>query len=89
MSCDGYLILTNPLLYYVSANTCLNHLKLLRRKLRDIMQKIFEKLVVIATIAMMSVPGLFNGYHKTRHDFAVTRQNQLEFWNLKAKQIFS
>ena len=31
-------------LYYVSANTCLNHLKLLRRKLQDIMQKIFEKI---------------------------------------------
>ena len=24
-SCDGHLILNNPYLYYVSANTCLNH----------------------------------------------------------------
>ena len=45
------------------------------------MQKIFEKLV-------MSAPGPFNGYHEVRHNSAVTCQNQLEFWNQKAKQIF-
>ena len=38
---------------------------------------------------MMSVPGPFNGDHEMRHNSAVTRQNQLEFWNQKAKQIFS
>ena len=38
---------------------------------------------------MMSVPGPFNGEHEMRHNSAVTRQNQLEFWNQKAKQIFS
>ena len=37
------------------------------------MQKIFEKKVVIA---MMSVPGPFNGYHEMMHNLAVTRQNQ-------------
>ena len=44
-----------------------------------------KKLVVIA---MMSVPGPFSGYHEMRHNSAVTCQNQLEFWNQKAKQIF-
>ena len=38
---------------------------------------------------MMSVLGPFNGYHEIRHNSAVTRQNQLEFWNQKVKQIFS
>ena len=51
------------------------------------MQKIFEKKLVV--IAMMSVPGPFNGYHEMRHDSAVTRQNRLEFWNRDAQQIFS
>ena len=36
---------------------------------------------------MMSVPGPFNGYRDMKHNSAVTRQ--LEFWNQKAKQIFS
>ena len=51
------------------------------------MQKIFEKKLVI--IAMMSVPGPFNGYHKMRHNSAFTGQKQLEFWNKKGEQIFS
>ena len=38
---------------------------------------------------MMSVPGPFNAYHEMRHNSAVNRQNQLEIWNQKAKQIFS
>ena len=45
-----------------------------------------KKLVVIA---MMSVPGPFNRYHEMRHNSAITRQNQLEFWNQQAKQIYS
>ena len=53
------------------------------------MQKIFGKIGRHSDNSNVSVPGPFNGYHKTRHDLAVTRQNQLEFWNLKAKQIFS
>ena len=38
---------------------------------------------------MMSVPGPFNGDHEMSNNSAVTRQNQLKFWNQKAKQIFS
>ena len=38
---------------------------------------------------MMSVPGPFNGYHEMKHNSAITRQNQLEFWNQKAEQGFS
>ena len=38
---------------------------------------------------MMTVPGPFNGYHEMRHNSAVIRRNQLEFWNQKTKQIFS
>ena len=38
---------------------------------------------------MMSVPGPFDGYHEMRNNSAVTHQNQLEFWNQKAKRIFS
>ena len=49
-------------------------------------EDIWKKLVVIA---MMSVPGPFTGDHQMGHNSAVTRQNQLEFWNQKAKQIFS
>ena len=51
------------------------------------MQKILEK--SWAVIVMMSVPGPFNGYHEMRHDSAVNGQNQLKFWNQKAKHIFS
>ena len=36
-------------------------------------KRYLKKLVVIA---MMSVPGPFNGYHEMRHNSAVTRQNQ-------------
>ena len=38
---------------------------------------------------MMSVPGHFSGYHEMKHNSAITRQNQLKFWNHKAKQGFS
>ena len=34
-------------------------------------------------------PGPFNGYHEMDHNSAITRQNQLEFFNQKAKQVFS
>ena len=49
-------------------------------------EDILKKLVVFA---MMSVSGPFNGDHEMRHNSAVTRQNQLQFWNQKGKQIFS
>ena len=49
--------------------------------------KIFEKKLV--AIAMMSVPCPFNGYHEMKHNSVITRQNQLKFWNQKAKQDFS
>ena len=45
-----------------------------------------KKLVVKV---MMSVPGPFNGYHEMKHNSAIICQNQLEFWNQKAKQGFS
>ena len=38
---------------------------------------------------LVSVLDPFNGYHEMRHNSAVARQNQLEFWNQKEKQIFS
>ena len=40
-------------------------------------------------IAMMSVPDPFNEYHKMKHNSAITRQNQLKFWDQNAKQGFS
>ena len=40
-------------------------------------------------IAMMSVPDPFNEYHEMKHNSAITRQNQLEFWDQNAKQGFS
>ena len=46
----------------------------------------WEKLVVIV---MMSVPGPFNGYHEMKHNPSIICQNQLEFWNQRAKQGFS
>ena len=46
----------------------------------------WEKLVAIV---MMSVPGPFNGYHEMKHNSAIICQNQLEFWNQRAKQGFS
>ena len=48
------------------------------------MQKIFEKIGCHSDDV-----GPFNGCHEMKHNSAVTRQNQLEFWNQKAKQIFS
>ena len=45
-----------------------------------------EKLVAIA---MMSVPGPFSGYHEMKHNSAIICQNQLEFFNQRAKQGFS
>ena len=54
--------------------------------MRHYAKDIFKKLVVIA---MMLVPGPFNGYHEMRHNSAVTCQNQLEFWKQNAKQVFS
>ena len=38
---------------------------------------------------MISVPGPGKQYHEMRHNSAVTLQNELEFWNQKAEQIFS
>ena len=38
---------------------------------------------------MMSVPDPFNEYHEMKHNSAITRQNQLEFWDQNAKQSFS
>ena len=43
----------------------------------------------LAVIAMMSVPGPFNRHHEMKHNWAITHQNHLEFWNQKAKQGFS
>ena len=40
-------------------------------------------------MAMMSVPDHFNEYHEMKHNSAITRQNQLEFWDQNAKQGFS
>ena len=34
-------------------------------------------------------PRPFNEYHEMKHDSAITRQNQLEFWDQNAKQGFS
>ena len=44
------------------------------------MQKIFEK---IGCHGDMSIPGPFNGYHKMRHNSAVTRQIN---WNFGTKR---
>ena len=53
---------------------------------RHYAKDLWSKLVVIA---MMSVPGLFNGYHEIKRNSAITHQNQLEFWNQKGKGGFS
>ena len=50
------------------------------------MQKLFEK---IGCHSNDVGPTPFNGYHEMGHNSVVTRQNQLEFWNQKGKQIFS
>ena len=38
---------------------------------------------------MMSVPDPFSEYHEMKHSSAITRHNQLEFWDQNAKQGFS
>ena len=43
----------------------------------------------MVAIAMMFVPGPFNGYHEMKHNLTITPQNQLEFGKQKAKQGFS
>ena len=55
-------------------------------KLKGNYKTLCKRLVVIA---MMSVPGSFNGNHEMKHNSAITRQNQLEFRNQKTKQGFS
>ena len=52
---------------------------------RDYAKHLWKKLVVIV---MMSVPGPFNVYHEMKHNSAIICQNQLEFWNQKAKHGF-
>ena len=39
----------------------------------------------MVVLAMISVQG----YHEMKHNSGITRQNNLEFWNQKAKQGFS
>ena len=39
-------------------------------------------------MVMMSVPDSFNGYHEMKHNLAITRQNQLEFWDQEIKHSF-
>ena len=41
-SCHRHLVLNNPKIYHVSANTSLNRLKVQKLKLQDIMQETFE-----------------------------------------------
>ena len=38
---------------------------------------------------MSDIRPSFNGYHDMKHNSAIICQNQLEFWNQKAKQGFS
>ena len=58
----------------------------LSESFEDIIQKVFKK---IGSHSDDVGPRPFSGYHEMRHNSAVTRQNQLEFWNKKAKKIFS
>ena len=37
---------------------------------------------------MMSFPDPFNEYHEMKHNSAITRQNQLEFWDQNGKTRF-
>ena len=53
---------------------------------RHCAKDLWKKLVVIA---MMSGSGPFHGYHEMKHNWAITCQNHLEFWNQKPKQGFS
>ena len=48
-----------------------------------LMQELFE-ITELVVIAMMSVPGPFNGYHEMKDNSAISFRNQLEFWNQKA-----
>ena len=50
------------------------------------MQKIFEK---IGCHSDDVGPRPLQWYHEMRQISAVTRENQVEFWNRKAIQIFS
>ena len=42
----------------------------------------------LAVIVMMSVASPLNGYHKMKHNLAIIRQNQLEFFEPKSKTGF-
>ena len=42
------------------------------------------KMVVIVII---SIPDPFNGFHKNKHNLAITCQSHLEFWDQKEKII--
>ena len=74
-------------MFNVSATTYLNHFKLARLKVQDILQKIDEKKLVV--IVIISIPDPFNGFHKNEHNLAITCRSHLEFWDHKVKDDFS
>ena len=59
--------------------------KTLKAESKDILQKIFEKMVVIVIIP---IPDPFNGFHKNEHNLAIICQSHLEFWKQKEKNYF-
>ena len=90
-SCDGHLILTSDskqsLIILCLGKYLPESFEILKVKTtRHYAKDVWKKLIVIV---MISIPGLSNGCHEMRHNSAVTSQIQLEFWNQKAKQIFS
>ena len=56
----------------MSANTCLNHLKLLKLKLQNYAKDLWRRLVAVV---IRLVPESFNGFHAMKYDSAITRHN--------------
>ena len=56
----------------MSANTCLNHLKLLKLKLQNYAKDLWRRLVAVV---IRLVPESFNGFHAMKYDSAIIRHN--------------
>ena len=64
-------------LLYITANNCLNHLKLYRLETTRHYAKYFSK--VIVAVVIMSVTNPFNRFYEIKHNLAIACQVQLGF----------
>ena len=80
-SCDEHLILKQSLnILCLGKNLSDSFEALETETTKHYAKDLFKKMVVKV---MMSVQYPFNRYREMKHNSAITRQNQLEFWDEK------